>query len=553
MENIAVSASGSSYVLHLDDNSALIISTAELKPTAYISGIQSATIDAATPKDALVKRLWSVAEHVRRPIPAAIRPSDTSKLHVCVGNGRQATMSGDFSAPLLQTFDLESFTGVSKQALARTHPTDVNLNNRGHVIDEPLVSHIAFSNDGKWLASVDEWKPSARDVELAGSDLQEQFVRERHEIYLKFWHVCDGGLMALVSRINAPHCTSHPEAVLDLASDPTSTCFASIGGDGIVRLWRPKPQRQNGVAVKSELGQDAVHWSCARSIAVGEHSGKEPSTEVSTGPATFNAQGSLAFSEDGSTLFAAFGVVDSGVVHVIDTASGQVVKVLDGLWQGQLHAVRALSSFVVVLSDELRVYDVISDELRYGIVVPKIPGVHELLQLAVDCHSGRFAVALPIGDFSSVGVFDPGDAEPLLVRSIPHRIVTLISAPATSGFIVLDDTAQIWVITEGSDPVAPTTMQPLQELRLDDTRATTKEETKDMVLAMDDAEMTSDDELGDEDVDMDDDSSRAVVVPQQYLAAIFDTAPAFAAPPVEEMFYRVADLLAEKPLPVAAA
>jgi NET1-associated nuclear protein 1 (U3 small nucleolar RNA-associated protein 17) len=39
VENIVVSPNGSSYVLHLDDNSAMIISTAEMKPTAYISGI----------------------------------------------------------------------------------------------------------------------------------------------------------------------------------------------------------------------------------------------------------------------------------------------------------------------------------------------------------------------------------------------------------------------------------------------------------------------------------------------------------------------------------
>ncbi|XP_044719993.1 sporulation protein [Hirsutella rhossiliensis] len=539
VENIVVSASGSSYVLHLDDNSAMIISTAELKPTAFVSGIQSATVDAATPKDMLVKRLWSVAEHVRRPIPAAIRSSDSSKLH---------------------TFDLESFTSVSRQALARTHPTDVNLNNKGHAIDEPLISHIAFSNDGLWLASVDEWKPSARDVELVSSDLQEQFIRERHEIYLKFWQVGNGdGSMALVSRIDIPHSTNHPEVVLDLASDPTATCFASIGGDGIVRLWRPKTRQQNGVAVKSESGQDAVHWSCSQLIAVGEHSSQEPATEVSNTAATPKAQGSLAFSEDGSTLFAAFGVADAGVVYVIDTASSQVVKILDGLWEGQLHAVRALSSFVIVLSDELRVYDVVSDELRYGIVVPKIPGVHELLQLAVDRQSGRFAVALPIGDFSSVGVFDPEDSEPLLVRSIPHRIVTLVSAPSTSGFIVLDDTAQTWVIAEGSDPAALATMQPLQDLRLDDTGAAIKGESKEIILAMDDAEMASDDEMGDdqaerdEDVDMDEDPSHAVVVRQQHLAAIFDAAPAFAAPSVEAMFYKVADLLAAKPLPALSA
>lgn len=553
VENIVVSSSGSSYVIHLDDNSCMILSTAEMKPTTYVSGIQSAAIDVATPKDLLVKRTWSTADQVRRPIPAAIKPSDPSKLHVCVGNGRQASMAGDFSAPLLQTFDLDSFTSVTKQALARTQTTAHNMTSKGHTIDEPLVSHIAFSGDGNWLASVDEWTPSTKDLESVSSDLREQFIHERREIYLKFWEVRDSDAsVALVSRINTPHATNQPESVLDLASDPTSTSFATIGADGIVRVWRPKARQQNGLAVKGMEGHDTVTWGCSHIIAVGDYVGKEAGTEISTTTAPAKTQGSITFSEDGSTLFAAFGATDVGVVYVIDAASGQIVKVLEGLWSGQLQSIRALSSFVLVLSKDLRVYDVIGDELQYGIVIPEIPGVNELLQLAVDHTSGHFAVTLPIGGISSVGIFDPEDPEPLLVRSTPHRIVSLVSAAATSGFIALDDAAQVWVIAEGSDPSALTTVQPLQDLQLDGPAV--DDNKKDIILDVDDAEMASDEEMDDqvpeeeEDVDMDDNDFHPSVIPQQYLADIFDAAPAFAAPSVEDMFYKVTGLLATKPL-----
>ncbi|KAJ6442967.1 WD repeat-containing protein 75 [Purpureocillium lavendulum] len=558
VENIVVSSAGSSYVVHLDDNSCMILSTAEMKPTAYVSGIQSAAIDVATPKDLLVKRTWSTADQVRRPIPAAIKPSDPSKLHVCVGNGRQASMAGDFSAPLLQTFDLESFTSVTKQALARTQTTANNMTSKGHTIDEPLVSHIAFSGDGKWLASVDEWKPSSRDVENVSSDLRDQFIRERREIYLKFWEVHDSDeSVALVSRINTPHATNHPESVLDLASDPTSTSFATIGADGIVRVWRPKARQQNGLAVKGSEGRDTVTWGCSQIVAVGDYVGREAGAEVSAATTPAKAQGSITFSEDGSTLFAAFGATDVGVVYVIDAASGRIVKTLEGMWSGQLQSIRALSSFVLVLSKDLRVYDVVGDELQYGIVIPEIPGVNELLQIAVDYTSGHFAVTLPIGGISSVGIFDPEDPEPLLVRSTPHRIVSLVSAPTTSGFIALDDAAQVWVIAEGSDPSALTTVQPLQDLQLDGPAA--EEDSKDMILDMEDAGMASDEEMDDqepaeeEDVDMDDDDFHPSIIPQQYLADIFDAAPAFAAPSVEDMFYKVTGLLATKPLSSGSA
>ncbi|XWW99667.1 hypothetical protein V2A60_007678 [Cordyceps javanica] len=551
VENIVVSSDGASYIVHLDDNSTMIISTSELKPSAYVSGIQSAAADIQTPKDQLVKRVWEVQEHVRQRIPAAIRSNAPSRLHVCVGTGRQSTMSGRFSAPLLQAFDLETFTSISKQALSRTQPTDINMTNKGQIIDEPLVTHVEFSGDGKWLASVDDWQPATRDVDNVSPELREQFIRERREVYLKFWEVQDGNEpVALVSRINGPHATSSSEPVLDLAPDPSSTSFATIGGDGLVRLWRSRTRQTNGIVSKGASGKDTVSWSCAQVIPVGESYGAGALADV---VASSTPQGKITYSEDGSTIFAAFGFSDLGSVYVIDAASGKVVRILEGLWEGRLHAIRTLSPFVVILSDALHVYDIVSDELRYGIVVPQNPGMEDLLQLAVDHTSGHFAVTLPIDDISSIGVFEPEDPEPLMVRSTPHRIVSLTTAPGTSGFLALDDAAQIWTITEGTDPSSIVTAQPLQDIHLDD--------QKDDGAKLDitataeaDVQMASDDEEADEDVvanddmDIDMDDVPTSVISQQSLADIFNAAPAFAGPSVEDMFYKVTGLLGTKPL-----
>ncbi|KAH6609305.1 u3 small nucleolar rna-associated 17 [Trichoderma cornu-damae] len=554
IENIVVSASGSSYVVHLDDNSTMVLSTAEMKPTTYVSGIQSAAVETATPKDLLVRRVWSVANKVRRPIPAAIKATEPSKLHVCVGNGRQATMTGDFSAPLLQSFDLETFMSVSKQALARTQPTDANLTNKGYAIEEPLVTHIAFSADGKWLASVDDWVPSNRDVGTASGDIGDQFLEERHESYLKFWQVNgEDNSIALVSRINAPHATSHPETVLDLASDAASTCFATIAGDGVVRLWRPKTRQQEG-SRSSDRNADFT-WVCSRLIPIGDGLGRDAIVDIpNDASGAVKAQGRIAFSEDGSTLFAAFGALDVGAVYVINAASGEVVKILEGLWKGRLHSLRVLSQYLIVLSEELHVYDVVGDDLRYGIIVPKVSKSDELLQLAVDSVSGHFAVTLPLGNTSSIGVFHPSEPEPLIVRSTPHRVVSLVSVPGTSGFVALDDVAQIWTITEGSNTSTILAAQPLQDLRLD-SASQEADDSKQAIVFKGDAE--SDDEMeearnADEDVEMEDnDEVQTNVIPQQYLADIFDAAPAFAGASIEDMFYKVTGLLATKPLSAA--
>lgn len=561
VENIVVSATGSSYVVHLDDNSTMILSTAEMKPTAYVSGIQSAALNVSIPKDLLVQRLWTSPDHVHRPIPAAIRPSEPSKLHVCVGNGRQATMSGEFSAPLLQSFDLETFTSILKQPLARTQPTDVNMTNRGEPIDEPHITHMSFSADGKWLASVDDWKPAERDVDNVTPDQRTQFIRERHEVHLKFWEVGSGDHpAALVSRINSPHATSYPEDVLDLATGPGSPCFATIGGDGVVRIWRPRLRKSGGIVAKGADGHDLYSWGCAQVIPIGDGLGQEAAVDLVNAERTARPQGSIAFSEDGSTIFAAFGGDDMGAVYVIDAASGEVVKTLQDLWSGQLRKIEALSPFLVILSDELRVYDVVGDELWSGIKIPDVTSAAELLQLTVDHKSGHFAVALPVGNVSSIGIFDPEEPEPLLVRTVPHRVVSLVAAPDTSGFVALDDSAQVWTITEESDPSSLAAIQPLEDLRLDGPTASPAGKSVASLIG-EDVDMDDDNEDVDadgvqdrEDVDMDDDDDgvHASVIAQQHLADIFDAAPAFSGPSVEDMFYKVTNLLGAKPLAAAS-
>jgi NET1-associated nuclear protein 1 (U3 small nucleolar RNA-associated protein 17) len=552
IENIVVSPTGSSYVLHLDDNSAMILSTAELKPTAYVAGIQSFASHGSTPKDMLVKRAWSTREHVWRKIPAAIRSTEPSQLHVCVGSGQQATMSGSLSAPLLQSFDIESFTSVNRQPLARTQPTDLNLSNKGLPIDEPLVTHVSFSSDGQWLASVDVWNPPKSDVDQVTGGVKDQFIRERQEVYLKFWQVgSSDASAALVSRINMPHSTDFPESVLDLAADPVSPCFATIGGDGMVRVWRPKLRQQNGVVVKGADGEDASTWACTQVIPVGDGLGEE-AVELLNSHAFGRPQGALAFSEDGSTIFAAYGTIDSGVVYIINASSGEVVRTLEDLWTGKLRSIRTLSPFILVLSNELRVFDVVGDELRYGIKMPGASKAGDLLQLSVDYTSRHFAVSAATLESRSVGVFDPETAGPLLVKTLPYPVVSLVSTPNKSGFLALDDAAQVWTVTEGTDASSLAAMQPLTDLRLDEQPV-----VNGTVRIQEDADMASDDEedagpaaAADNDVEMgdDDDDNYAAVVVQQHLADIFDAAPAFAAPSIEEMFYKVTDLLGAKPL-----
>lgn len=566
IENIVVSADGASYVVHLDDNSTLILSTSELRPTAYVSGIQSSVSNLTTPKDHLVKRFGGRPEQYKRPQIAAVRATEPSKLHICVGTGRQGAITARPSAPLLQCVDLETFSSIAKQPLARTQVTDTKLTSKGITVNEPLVTHVAFSGDGKWLVSVDEWEPlslndilveSQDDLNLAAKVIDtvhagsgDQLVKERREVFLKFWGVENGSeSMALVSKINEPHASNAAAPILDITADPSSAAFATSGADGSIRIWRARPRLQNGIVAKDSNGKELVSWNCSGVVGIGNQAEATGDDELL---GTGTPQSKLTYSEDGSTIAVAFG---TGSVSIIDAEGQATVKTVDGLWSGQLHSIQMLGQYIIVLSDELQVYDIVGDELRYGINIPTNTEYPELLQLAVDITSHHFAVSLPADTGSSVGIFSPEDPEPLLVQDLPHRIVSLVTAPQTSGFIALDDAAQVWTITEGSDPAAVTTAQPLDELNLDapiESNGILHDASEDEAMDSDGEE--SRDVNGQEADEMDvDDDAPVGVISQQSLSDIFNAAPAFAAPSVEDMFNKVTMLLATKPLSSNAA
>lgn len=555
VENITVSPSGSSYAVHLDDNSTIVISTAEMKPTTYIAGLQSATISYSFPKDMIVQRVWARRGNVR-PCPTAINPASPALLHLCVGNSEETS-----SAPLLQTFDLEVFRSVSKHALARTQPTDVNFTSDGYPISEPKIVSLTFSYNGKWLATVDEWLPPERDAEAVVPEYRQYVKQDRLEIHLKFWEVGeDNQSFALVSRINSPHMTNKPEAVLDIAADGTSTAFASIGNDGVARIWRPRIRQQDGITVKGIGGEPLHSWGCGAAVCLRNTTGPDLVAVLESSRAP-SYSGSLAFSEDGSALFAAFGARGDGRVYIINPQTGSLSATLNDLWTDDLRCLRLLSPYVVTLSTTaLRVHDIVSDELQYGIDLSGVsPNLAEFSQLAVDYKSKKFAVTIPWEEGSEVAVFSPEESYPLLQHVFGHKILSLATAMGSSGFIALDETAQLWPITEAADPSAITLAKPLEDMQLDSiAMSNSVKDGADVLLANgnDDGADSEGDASSREDMDVDDDDdeeSTAAVVNPQKLSDIFEAAPAFALPSVEDMFYKVANLIASKPLAATSA
>ncbi len=185
--------------------------------------------------------------------------------------------------------------------------------------------------------------------------------------------------------------------------------------------------------------------------------------------------------------------------------------------------------------------------------------------LAADPRSQTFAVAVPslrasrnrskASLASELAIFSPDQSQPLFIEEFPHRITALMPVTGSSGFMVVDAAAQIRSLARATDttPFA----QSLANLNLNMVEPSDKQQQDkaEMLSAGDEADSDDDDDLA-SDVEATDnedyDILEAVIAPQR-LTDIFDAAPAFAMPPIEELFYQVAGLFSLKPLGEAAS
>jgi NET1-associated nuclear protein 1 (U3 small nucleolar RNA-associated protein 17) len=569
IQNVVVSPSGTLYAIQLADNSAMILSTAELEPTANIAGIQASVLESEEPLEAQVEKVEELSW--RPPLvqstPAVINPADPSKLLLGVGQTQEvsATKPQVMSNPFLQTFDLGSAHNLSRQALTRTNITNVNAAPSTHRLSEPRVTHMKISHDGKWLATVDEWTPPAREYDFLkhrGKDLSVE-VQQRREVFLKFWQWSkESDLWELVSRIDSPHSLGPDSGdagrIFALAADPSSSRFSTIGEDSIVRTWATKTRKRDGVVVRAKDGNALRNWHCQHAICLG----KPELLEGSGHSEKYPTSGSVTFSEDGSVLAAACDS-DDGLLHLVDPDSGIIRLSHTGLFEGTIVGMEFLDQDLIVLSNKLFVLDIVSETFRFAIKLASSPASltprqkQEMMHLAVDCRSRTFAVALPTFNVQSgkrslwsasceLTVFHQDSREPQLTEEFPTVITALLPAVSSEGYIILDTAAEIRTVMKKGSQAVTALAQSTSALELD----TMPEEPTGEMLQEEDVEEADDYLLtpaATQDGEDDDDNEHPVVT-QQQLSEIFDIGPSFALPPMEEMFYQVAGLFSSKPL-----
>jgi NET1-associated nuclear protein 1 (U3 small nucleolar RNA-associated protein 17) len=575
IENIVLSPTGTSYAVSLANNSVVVLSTTELDAKTNIIGIQSRRIDLEQMPPESTNGSYTYQRFAQ--VPMVVDPRNPMRVLFTAPSSQPHSQVLRAPEPYLQTIDIATQRAVGGQALTRNNATDLNMGPDGRKILEPNVEFLQISEDGQWLATVDEWTPPHDDFEYVdegNAKFKEEERTYRREFHLKLWKRDDKNLQwVLESRIDAPHFFTAVGAharVLDLVSDPSGAGFATVGEDGFVRIWRPKTRGYDGVVVRGVRENGQVTWALEREVALSSsldllepgHSG-----ETSLAPQVAR----LGFSSDGSTL--AVGVswaseVDSGVIHIIDAATGIIRRSITELDVTKLACLGILGRHLIVVGESIIVWDLVVDELVKS-TVRRSAGIDQwkripLLRLAINETDRTFAVAhpqferqlknLPPFKKSStmVHVYDTHRSEALWSYTAPDIVLALVAAKEDKGYIMLDSRSRIQMLRPQNASLQLITPPPESTPTLK--ANTTKRD-----------EVESDDEEGDNAASgtlatMSDDvgylgaseNDKPVVRPEQ-LQQIFDSGPSHALPPVKDLFNAVLNLYARKPRAVSAA
>ncbi|KAL8846764.1 MAG: hypothetical protein Q9221_008170 [Calogaya cf. arnoldii] len=560
IEAIVVSPSGSSYAIRLADNSAMILSTAELKPTFSIAGIQFPesnplehlklpylpTVDSSSYENkARPRQLHPPAVNGPLGLLCAVPSLMPSRVPSAVPQPRS----------FLQTIDTISTQQLSRQAMTRTKATDLNVGPESNTIREPDILLIQLSQDGQWLVTVDEWVPPKRDL-AAHSYNDDQATEEqdaRREIYLKFWSWDeDTKVWSLVSRVDDPHASQcdlgvGKNRVLDLVADPSSSGFATVGQDGVVKTWKASARQRHNSTVRDKHGQGLVNWNCRSAIPL-------DSSASSSQPYT---GAKLAYSSDGSCIAAALTLRSPWTIRLVDPETRKVTSAPYGPYTGSLFGLGIIDRFLIVLSDHLDVWNLVTHELSFAYTLspqrrPDMLIKPQTKHLAVDPPRGTFAIGLPYvnpdphevrtNHHSQLIIFNPTDPVPLGSMITQETLAILTPLQDRPGYLLIDAAADLRTFAPGRRrtktgmalPTPPATPTPrgLEAIYGD---AKKPKDSATGTGAVDLAARRAESHVEEDDVK---------VVTQEKLAEVLDCGPAYAMPPVSEMFERVAKLFA---------
>ncbi|KIW11700.1 hypothetical protein PV08_11002 [Exophiala spinifera] len=426
--NLSISVTGSSYALRMADNSVMVLSTADLLPSTNISGL-------------------AVGNTQNHFATLALHPTVDSRLLAAIpATPFTKGEKRDKRSTLLQSYDLESDTQTNRQALTRNVTTAVNTAPSGQPVQEPNVTNIAVSFDGKWLATVDEWQPNEQDMASMWIEVDSPASRgTATETCLRLWAMNENdNNWEMVTRIDEPHRPS-PRSVLGMAMNPSRLELATIGADASISIWSPKARQRDNVSVRDRMKQKLYTWTCSRTIPCGQDDLGQNKDAAAT-------SATLAYSEDGSVLAASWSWSRSPstatrFVHFVDPRTGRLCASQPGLLQQGDAKLAFCGRYLVCLSQMLVIHDTLTSQNTTTIELDQNylgPGKSSSSFLAVNKLDGSVAVSLtktsaPKWTKLVVFTISHGDIKPLRDSSLAGGLKSLLALTTSPGFLTIDD------------------------------------------------------------------------------------------------------------------
>ena len=458
--NIVLSPSGNSHVVKLTDNSVMVFPAAGSETSTSVVGLQLST-ESSHPRDTISRKSYNAV--------ATLHPQHPEQLLVAVPASHQH--NDQPNSAVLQTFDIRTDSHISRQALARTNTTTLNVGPDGSSIVAPDIRHMSITQDGKWLATVDTWTPHPQDmVALARSASKGDSPTLQAETFLKFWRWnVSSSLWELVTRIDQPHSNdSRYLTVLDVAARPYTHEFASIGADGLLRFWCPTARHRGSIKADT-AGHRLDTWRCRNLVDL---TGYLPDSTTSL------MTSCMAFSEDGSVLaicLPSVSAANDGLVLLVDAQRCTVHRRRSGVFFGTPSSAKFLGRYLVVASSgTVAIWDTVDDVVKPIHTLNTVGSSDEgyLPLVAVNPRTQSFAVAIrrlnSSGNTSNkkrrkfrsdIRVYDVPSLDLVSHETLGNYPLALLSDVYTGDFIIVDAAATVQRLS-CSDKVSQKSLQP---------------------------------------------------------------------------------------------
>lgn len=353
--SITVDHSSEFYALYLSNGELIVLSAVDLMSRLQVAGVNPAYVKLPQKR----KKYKSITDNYKVP-------DFTAPYYVNPLTGYSYLPTG--VSANVQIYDTTQDEQISTFAVAST--VQMGRVKSEALIEDPVIKHMAFSKDGKWMATIDEYTPPTIDGLLSANDKQ---------INLKFWKYSQAsGSWALTTRVAFPHGAN--KAVLDVVPADSSFhkghAFLTVCENGGIRLWRPEVLKalQNKKEAKTQVQGRQYSWSVRKVLP-------PLSSSSSSACAVWSADSSLIVLGFESTLY------------VIDPVKFDIQQVLPNILGSRVRWLQIVGNNLIAMGKtRLVVYDLVNSTCRWSVRVISSPNGGRLID--VDPISGTIALAV---------------------------------------------------------------------------------------------------------------------------------------------------------------